>query len=113
MELLAERLQARNREFSDQAFMVGIMSLMPALLGMAMPEILDQLPVAPRVKLALSDYSGQHGQLLRLVEVTEQTDQVVIEEALHNLPGINIEILGLCLGSALSWANNLGRENDA
>ncbi|MEI7431153.1 MAG: HDOD domain-containing protein [Betaproteobacteria bacterium] len=111
MELLAEHLQARNREFSDQAFMVGIMSLMPALLGMGLPEILEQLPVTPRVKLALIDHSGQHGQLLRLVEVTEQTDSNVIEEALHGLPGINADVLGQCLASALSWANNLGRES--
>ena len=112
MELLAERLQAKNREFSDQAFMVGIMSLMPALLGMAMPGILAQLPVAQRVKQALIDHSGQHGQLLQLVEATEQTDSDVTEEAFHGLSGINAEVLSNCLTHALSWANNLGRESE-
>ena len=110
MELLADRLQSRNREFTDQAFMVGIMSLMPALLGMAMADILAQLPVAQRVKQALDDYGGQHGQLLQLVELTERSDLPALEEALGKLSGINADFLGNCLAQALSWANNLGQE---
>ncbi len=113
MELLADRLQSRNREFTDQAFMVGIMSLMPALLGMAMVDILAQLPVAQRVKQALSDYGGQHGQLLQLVEATEHPGPAKLEEALQRLPGIKEDFLGTCLAQALSWANNLGQETTA
>jgi len=113
MELLAERVQPRNREFADQAFMVGIMSLMPALLGMAMAEILQQLPVVPRVKQALIEYGGQHGHLLRLVESTEQADPGVRELALGQASGISADFLGTCLAQALSWANNLGQEQEA
>jgi EAL and modified HD-GYP domain-containing signal transduction protein len=112
MELLAERVQPRNHEFSDQAFMVGIMSLMPALLGMSMQDILDQLPVAQRVKQALIEYGGQHGQLLLLAETTEQTDPGLLEEARTRLPGVTAEFLSDCLAHALSWANNLGQEQE-
>ena len=111
MELLAERLQNRNQEFSDQAFMVGIMSLMPTLLGIAMPDILEQLPVAARVRQALTEYSGQHGQLLRLVEATEQTDASLLEEALQPLPTITRDILDTALSQAFSWANHLYQES--
>ena len=110
MELLAERVTPRNREFADQGFMVGIMSLMPALLGVAIEEILAQLPVAPRVQMALVDRTGLHGQLLQLVEATEQTDPAILEEALQRVPGIGLEFLEECLTQALFWANNLGRE---
>ena len=113
MELLADRLMPRNREFADQAFMVGIMSLMPTLLGIQMDEILDQLPVAPRVKQALSEHSGQHGQLLLLVAATEQTDQTVLDKARQRLPGISADFLSTCLALSLSWANNLGQERAA
>ena len=113
MEFLAERVQPRNREFSDQAFMVGIMSLMPALLGMAMDDILDQLPVAQRVKLALTDHGGLHGDLLHLAESTEQTDPEVIEEARNRLPGISEDCLGDGLIQAMSWANNLAQTQNA
>ena len=110
MELLAERVTPRNREFTDQGFMVGIMSLMPALLGVAIEEILAQLPVAPRVQMALVDRTGLHGQLLQVVEATEQTDPAILEEALQRVPGIGLEFLEECLTQALFWANNLGRE---
>ena len=110
MELLAERVTPRNREFTDQGFMVGIMSLMPALLGVAIEEILAQLPVAPRVQMALVDRTGLHGQLLQVVEATEQTDPTILEEALQRVPGIDLDFLEECLTQALFWANNLGRE---
>ena len=110
MELLAERVTPRNREFADQGFMVGIMSLMPALLGVAIEEILAQLPVAPRVQMALVDRTGLHGQLLQVVEATEQTDPAILEEALQRVPGIGLEFLEECLTQALFWAYNLGRE---
>jgi c-di-GMP-related signal transduction protein len=110
MELLGERLQPKNREFAEHAFMVGIMSLMPALLGIAMPDILAQLPVAQRVKQALIDHEGQPGQLLLLVEATEHTDLEEVEINLSGLPGINADVLSACLAQALSWANNLGLE---
>lgn len=111
MELLAERLQPRNREFSDQAFMVGIVSLMPALLGATMPDILDQLPVVPRVRNALIDYGGQHGQLLRIVESTEQSDESKRDEARQPLSGITSDFLAASLAQAMAWANNLGHDD--
>ncbi len=110
MELLAERIMPRNREFADQGFMVGIMSLMPALLGVPMEDILEQLPVAQRVKQALVEQTGQHGQLLQLVSATEQTDPSVLAEALARLPGISPDFLETSLAQALYWASNLGRE---
>ena len=110
MELLAERVVPRNREFADHSFMVGIMSLMPTLLGIQMADILGQLPVALRVKQALMDYAGQHGLMLRLVEATEQPDSSALEEPLSHLSAINVDFLGACLTQGLAWANGLGQE---
>ena len=113
MELLADCVQAGNREFADQAFMVGILSLMPTLLGMAMAEILAQLPFAQRVGLALTERSGQLGQLLTLVEATEHADQDALAEAQRRLPAINARLLDSRLAQAMTWANNVGREQDS
>ena len=115
MELLAERLHAKNRAFADHAFMVGILSLMPVLLGVAMEEILAQLPVALRVKLALTgqgEHCGQLRHLLQLVAASEQTNPLALDEALHYVPGINADFIGTCLAQALCWANRLGQEQD-
>lgn len=111
MELLAEHVQAKDREFSDQAFMVGIMSLMPALLGMAIAEILAQLPVAPRVSDALINGGGTLGLLLQLVEATEQLDAAVLEQALERLPSIRPQQLETSLAEAFAWANHLNEES--
>lgn len=114
MELLAAGLQENgkeSRDFIDQAFMVGIISLMPALLGSGMTDILAQLPVAQCVQQALTDRSGALGDLLGLIEATEH-DGPIAQDTLHRLPGITVKFANQCLTQALSWANNLGREND-
>ena len=113
MELLAERARGKTREFTEQAFMVGIISLLPALLGVTMDELLEQLPVVPRVKQALASHGGAHGELLHLVEATEQSDPQRLEDALHQHPDISADFLGHSLAQALSWANRLGQESGA
>lgn len=111
MELLADRARGKTREFTEQAFMVGIISLLPALLGLGMDELLEQLPVVPRVKQALATHGGAHGELLRLVEATEQSDPQALADALHQHPEISADFLGASLAQALSWANRLGEES--
>ncbi len=112
MELLAEGLRTeskKDRDFVDQAFMVGILSLMPTLLSTSITEILAQLPVADHVQLALIKRSGTLGNMLELIEITEQGGKIG-EETLRELPGIDVRFLNSCLTQALSWANNLDRE---
>jgi EAL and modified HD-GYP domain-containing signal transduction protein len=112
MELLAEGLHTENRkdrDFVDQAFMTGILSLMPVLLGISIAEVLAQLPLADRVQLALTEHGGALGRLLALVETTEH-DAPVTDQALQGLDGIDIRFLNSCVTQALSWANNLDRE---
>jgi EAL and modified HD-GYP domain-containing signal transduction protein len=112
MELLAEGLHTANkkdRDFADQAFMVGILSLTPALLNTSIAEILAQMPVAERVQQALTGRSGTLGNMLALVEITEDGGMIA-EETLQELPGIDIKFFNSCLTQALSWANNLDRE---
>ena len=112
MELLAEGLHTENRkdrDLVDQAFMVGILSLMPTLLSTSIAEILAQLPVADRVQQALIERSGALGNMLALIEITEQ-EGMIGEETLRELPGIDIKFFNSCLTQALSWANNLDRE---
>ena len=116
MELFAEKVQPGQRDFAEQAFMVGIMSLIPALLGMTMADILEQLPVAPRVRVALLEGNGPLGRLLALATATEQSAQEATDEALaaarQAFPELNARVIGTSLAEAMRWANNLEREND-
>ena len=120
MELLLDRLSEDcpgGRESIDQAYMVGILSLMPALFGSTMPEILAQLPVARPVHDALAARNGTLGDLLSLVEALENSPQHAPGRApaapglLRRLPGIDADHANRCLSAALSWANKLANES--
>ena len=114
MELLAEKLRAKTPELAEQAFMTGIMSLMPALLSQRMEDILVQLPVAPAMAQALTgERSGVLGNLLQLAEASEDGDSELIESLLPQLYGINAAALNNALSQALAWANNVSRDSGA
>ena len=117
MELLVDKAPEAGqcgRDLIDQAYMVGILSLLPTLIGVPMQDILAQLPVASSVQSALSERSGVLGELLSLVELLEQgrgTDDATRGlEILEHFPGIDAHYANTCLIRALSWANNLARE---
>jgi EAL and modified HD-GYP domain-containing signal transduction protein len=74
LELLAKRLRPSQRNVADIAFTVGIMSLMDALFGIPMSEIVTQIPVIDEVSAALTHRTGFFGELLRLAESIEQMD---------------------------------------
>jgi EAL and modified HD-GYP domain-containing signal transduction protein len=74
LELLAKRLRPSQRNVADVAFTVGIMSLMDALFGIPMSEIVTQIPVIDEVAAALEHRSGFFGELLRLAESIEQME---------------------------------------
>ncbi len=111
MELFADRLRPRDKEFADRAFMTGIMSLMPALLGLPILEVVASLGLASEVREALTEnYSGLLGQLLKLTEDLEYNDVAASSDDLEQLSGLNLQAVNACLSQALAWANNIGRE---
>ena len=116
MELLAERARPGQRDFAEQAFMVGIMSLIPALLGVSMDDILGQLPVTARVREALVDRQGPFGALLELATASENVADAPPSDALlaarRAHPELGERTVSLCLEHALAWANNLDRTKD-
>lgn len=110
MESLAEVLEAGNPALSDRAFMVGIMSLMPALVGQAMADIVRPLGLLPEVQAALCEGNGRLGHMLKLTEASEQGDPAELGSALEALPGISLKTLNGCLTQALAWAASITRE---
>jgi len=108
MELIALDLNSKNRAFADQAFVTGILSLISALLGMPLAEILESLPVEPEVKNALLQRQGQLGVMLQLVEALEESEVASIQNALLPLPALDHgNVLRLQL-DAMQWANSIG-----
>ncbi len=108
MELIAQALRPGDRDFHDKAFMTGILSLVNALLGMPMAEILGSMPVDEEVRNGLVQRTGKLGAMLLVVEALEETDLLEIEKALEAVPGLqHSQVIGMQV-EAMRWANSIG-----
>lgn len=103
METLAGYNTPRELKLGDQAFLAGIMSLMPAALGLPMAEIISQISLSPEVQEALTAQSGPLGQLLALVERFDDNDWAGCDVLLETLPELSRERLTASLAEALAW----------
>ncbi len=104
MELLA--LETQSREEADEAFVVGIFSLLDAMLGMPMPAALDLLSVPEAVSAALLHREGHLGDLLTLVNACESSDDDAFNRAASNVHLTSQQINGAHL-QALAWADHI------
>ena len=110
MELLAQRLRPSQRAVADIAFTVGIMSLMDALFGIPMADIVEQIPVSDDVRQALLGRAGFFGELLKLSESIEQADEHT-ELVLPTLKALQIsgdDMIELEM-SAFQWSDSVVR----
>ena len=110
MELLAGELRSGDAAFSDQAFMVGIMSLMPALVGQPITDIVAPLGLAAPVRDALCEQAGPLGQLLQVAEASEGGDLELLGDRLAALPGLGPKALNRAQTQALQWANSIAKD---
>jgi c-di-GMP-related signal transduction protein len=111
LELLAGKLKPGGHAFEDQAFMTGIMSLVPTLMGVPLDEILKSIQLSGDVQTALEKRDGQLGIMLQLAEALELSDGALCSTLTHQLPGADALMVNACLTQALTWASNIGREN--
>ncbi len=71
------QLMAIRRQFlehKEQAFLIGLFSVLDALLDVSLDVIIDQLPLTDSVKDALNKRVGPFGELLNIEECFERAD---------------------------------------
>ncbi len=107
MESLIEHSRPRDRKLADQAFITGIMSMMPAALGLPMNEIFEQITLEPEVMQALSTHTGDLGTTLALLECFDAEDSAGCDRLLGEIPdpGLDRAALNTCLVESLRWVN--------
>jgi EAL and modified HD-GYP domain-containing signal transduction protein len=90
----------------DEAFLMGIISTLDAILQRPMEDIMKQLPVASEIRDALLKNEGPAGDVYRLVLCHEQDrwDDVV---TLSNRLGINVGRLSELYLAALDWSQQI------
>ncbi len=109
MEVMAGELRPGDIAFADQAFMAGIMSLMPALVNLPIADVVAPLGLTASVRDALCAGSGPLGSLLRVAEGSESGELATLAEALAELPGLSPKALNKAQTQALQWANCIGQ----
>jgi len=102
MEALC-KLREGDRDEQDQAFLVGVFSLLDVLLAMPMTEIVSALNLDLDVVAALLDRTGDLGEMLALVEMHEPQPS-----ALRDV-GIDNETYWRSLLQAYRWALQVSR----
>lgn len=110
MERLAALRAPADRALAEEAFLVGVMSLMPAALGQPIEDILAQIPVAEPVHRALAAREGELGLLLALVEALDDGDAARCDALLAELPPLARGTVTASLCAVLVWLHG-DREN--
>ncbi|GFO63857.1 EAL domain-containing protein [Geomonas paludis] len=107
MELLVLASRGRGAgELADQAFMVGILSLIDVLFEDAMAELVGKLNLVENVKSALLHHEGDLGELLVLAELLEQADFPAVSEQL-DICELELDQLLSAQLETFSWADKL------
>ena len=104
MELLA--LETMPPEEADQAFLVGIFSLLDVMLSIQMEYAVGLLHVPEPVAAALLRREGFLGSLLTLAEACESSDDVVFDREAHLLH-LSSSQINLAHLQALAWADHI------
>lgn len=113
MELLVDQLHPGDARLRDPAFLTGLMSVVPAALGMSMTDVLAEIAVDHEVRLALSHRQGALGTLLKLTESYDDNDVVAVQTLLAAYgTAAPIGLLGEVLTKSLVWVQQLGTEAD-
>ena len=111
MELMVQRLYPAERALQDPGFITGLLSVVPAALGMSMEDVLNQLALDNEVLNALLSHEGRLGELLMIIEAYDDNniDRVVQLVASHG-EALNLGVLAELLTDAISWVQTLSED---
>jgi EAL and modified HD-GYP domain-containing signal transduction protein len=91
----------------DSLFLLGIFSLLDALLGMPMESVVVHLPLEEKLKAALLRRAdSEYVPFLELTELLEEGDWNVADRMIHQL-SMKSESVKAAFQSAVEWADGL------
>jgi len=108
MEILAVRMEAAQpgADLGDRAFLVGMLSLVDALLGRPKEEVLAELNLEESSRRAVLEQEGLLGDLLRLTIAFQEGRFPEVEERLEGL-GISVSVFQDADQEAFAWQTTL------
>lgn len=103
------QLMSRYQPFSrlnEQGFMVGLLSILDAMLDLSTESLVKQLPLSGPVQQALLHRKGEYGALISLEECYERADWPGVEKFSRQL-GLPFEQVKSYLSEAVRWSQSL------
>jgi EAL and modified HD-GYP domain-containing signal transduction protein len=108
MELIALKLKTSQTGVSDQAFMVGMLSLVDVVMQVPLHDVLAEIGLTDTIKQAILAREGTLGKLLSLAEEIEWSDFASAKNSLHSL-GLSVADFTPLQLEAMQWANELAQ----
>jgi len=107
LELMSLTLRPGDVEGANNAFTIGIMSLMDALFSVPMSDILGRVEVSSEVRAALLERAGDYGAMLQIAEELEGAQCTrALTQALGKL-GLSTKRLREIELAAFDWVREL------
>ncbi|MBS1207414.1 MAG: hypothetical protein H6R25_4313 [Proteobacteria bacterium] len=103
-ELVAERTSAAS--LSNDAFMVGLFSLLDVILGLPLGELMSQIAVSPEVATALEKESGKLYPFVQLARLFELRRWEEVSGITHKI-GLPNSTVAELMNQATKWADEL------
>jgi c-di-GMP-related signal transduction protein len=103
-ELLADPL-AGKAEPAD-FFLLGLFSLIDAILGRPMKDILEGIPLAAEIKVSLLGFHNLHREVYECVLAVERADWTALSQRASKL-GLQDEFVADCYLQSVAWANEV------
>jgi EAL and modified HD-GYP domain-containing signal transduction protein len=107
MALLRARFCELAAEFSglnsEEQYLLGLFSLIPAMMQVPMYELAPTLPLREKIREVLLGSAGPESGLLHWTECYERGDWVKCD-AIADFYGLNEESMLRCRGKAIAWA---------
>jgi EAL and modified HD-GYP domain-containing signal transduction protein len=91
-----------SKETRETAFTVGLFSLLDALMGIDMADVLKRVSLADDITAALVDGSGPYGYLLNTVRAYEQADWASLNDSRYSESTLTNAYL-----EAIAWADEV------
>lgn len=98
---MCELLENSLGDSSGQLFTVGLLSLLDALMGKPLIDLLDDLALSTPIKLALLDYEGNAGEVLLNVILYEKGQWSELVKC-----GVDAKGYFSCYMDAVKWADS-------
>ncbi|WP_234496025.1 EAL and HDOD domain-containing protein [Vibrio maritimus] len=94
------------RDYKDQAFMIGLFSILDALMDLSLDQLITQLPLCEEIKRALLERQGPYGRLLSMGECFESADWQGLEKHRAQL-GVSQNQVFAALADAQRWSQKV------